>query len=200
MTRTIAVCASAGADQRTTPPSARAKTRARRANLIARRDGAGHAAAGTARGSGWARNCDPRGIHGRAAFVRRRPIRLTKFDMFNRFLRSAGYICGHYEFQVAVPVGSPKGQPGVREFVLRCVCLNRGNSPSGGCQPQDGVVRNTVQERAFRVLSLAWTLPLDRSSPSQHPHLFHPARSSRSERIGSFLFGNLEHPIIYVRL
>ena len=54
-----------------------------RVSLMPRRDEAGRAE-GTARGSGW--GCSARGIHGMAArvvFALRRPIRFTRFEMFN---------------------------------------------------------------------------------------------------------------------
>ena len=63
--RTVAVCASAGADQRSVPPSAS------RAKLTARRNGAGRAE-GTAPGPAWGRSA--RSIHARAASPARKPL------------------------------------------------------------------------------------------------------------------------------
>ena len=72
LTRTVAVCASAGADQRSAPPSAS------RAKLAARRNGAGRAE-GTAPGPAWGRSA--RSIHARAAFPLRRS---TSFQQVRR--------------------------------------------------------------------------------------------------------------------
>ena len=64
---------------------------ASRAKLAACPNGVGRAG-GPARRSACGGNA--RGIHGRAAFARRRSIRFTRFDMLNRFLRLLGQVSG----------------------------------------------------------------------------------------------------------